>query len=122
MKKIVVSIIIGALLGVIGARYLFVGSWLSLIPWGIAGLLIGYWSQKAGMVGQRDLLRFCRMLRVHDGRLLRQRFHDQPPALLCPDRVVRRSMRVGAGVAGICNKTEVEGGMKEKQNAKNKIT
>ncbi len=46
MKKIVVSVIVGALLGVIGARYLFVGSWLSLIPWGIAGLLIGYWSQK----------------------------------------------------------------------------
>jgi hypothetical protein len=31
---------------VIGARYLFVGSWLSLIPWGMAGLLIGFWSQK----------------------------------------------------------------------------
>jgi len=46
MRKIVVSILVGALLGVIGARYLFVGSWLSLIPWGIAGLLIGYWSQK----------------------------------------------------------------------------
>ena len=46
MRKIVVSILVGALLGVIGARYLFVGSWLSLIPWGMAGLLIGYWSQK----------------------------------------------------------------------------
>ena len=46
MKKVVVSIFSGAILGVIGARYLFVGSWLSLIPWGIAGLLIGFWSQK----------------------------------------------------------------------------
>ena len=46
MKKVVVSIIVGALLGVIGARYLFVGSWFSLIPWGMAGLLIGFWSQK----------------------------------------------------------------------------
>jgi hypothetical protein len=46
MKKVIVSIIVGALLGVIGARYLFVGSWLSLIPWGMAGLLIGFWSQK----------------------------------------------------------------------------
>jgi hypothetical protein len=46
VKKVIVSIIVGALLGVIGARYLFVGSWLSLIPWGMAGLLIGFWSQK----------------------------------------------------------------------------
>jgi hypothetical protein len=46
MKKVMVSVIVGALFGVIGARYLFVGSWLSLIPWGIAGLLIGNWSQK----------------------------------------------------------------------------
>ena len=36
--------IVGALLGVIGSRYLIVGSALSLIPWGIAGFLIGYWS------------------------------------------------------------------------------
>ena len=31
------------MLGIVGARYLFVGSALSLIPWGIAGLLIGLW-------------------------------------------------------------------------------
>jgi hypothetical protein len=46
MTKVIMSILVGSLLGVIGARFLFVGSWLSLIPWGIAGLLIGYWSQK----------------------------------------------------------------------------
>jgi hypothetical protein len=44
--KVIVSILAGGILGLIGARYLFVGSWLSLIPWGIVGLLIGYWSQK----------------------------------------------------------------------------
>jgi hypothetical protein len=46
MIKVLVSIIAGALLGVIGSRYLFVGSWLSLIPWGTVGLAIGYWSQR----------------------------------------------------------------------------
>ncbi len=46
MKKLIVSILAGSLLGFIGSRVLFVGSWLSLIPWGIVGLAIGYWSQK----------------------------------------------------------------------------
>lgn len=39
--KLFVSIVSGVILGIIGSRYLFVGSWLSLIPWGIVGLLIG---------------------------------------------------------------------------------
>lgn len=39
--KLLVAILAGALLGVLGARYLFVGSWLSLIPWGIAELALG---------------------------------------------------------------------------------
>jgi hypothetical protein len=46
MKKLVVSIGAGSILGYIGSRVLFVGSWLSLIPWAIVGLAIGYWSQK----------------------------------------------------------------------------
>ncbi len=46
MTKVAVSIISGSLLGLIGSRYLFVGSWFSLIPWAIVGLLIGYWSHK----------------------------------------------------------------------------
>jgi hypothetical protein len=46
MKKLIVSILAGSMLGFIGSRVLFVGSWLSLIPWGIVGLAIGYWSQK----------------------------------------------------------------------------
>jgi hypothetical protein len=46
VKKAVVSVIAGSLLGILGARYLFVGSALSLIPWAIAGLAIGAWSNK----------------------------------------------------------------------------
>jgi hypothetical protein len=46
MIKRITSIGVGALLGIIGARYLFVGSWLSLIPWTIAGLAIGAWGQR----------------------------------------------------------------------------
>ena len=40
--RLVVAVLIGAALGVIGARYLFVGSWLSLVPWTIAGLALGH--------------------------------------------------------------------------------
>jgi hypothetical protein len=46
MLKTAGSIIVGTLLGIIGARYVFVGSWLSLIPWGIVGLAIGYWGDR----------------------------------------------------------------------------
>jgi hypothetical protein len=42
MTKLLVSIIVGSILGVIGSRYLFVGSGLSLLPWAVAGLAIGY--------------------------------------------------------------------------------
>ncbi len=44
MIKTVISIVVGAGLGIIGSQYLFVGSALSLIPWGIGGLVIGAWS------------------------------------------------------------------------------
>jgi hypothetical protein len=46
MTKLVTAIVAGALLGIIGARYLLVGSWLSLIPWGIAGLALGAWCRR----------------------------------------------------------------------------
>lgn len=46
MLKLIVSIIVGAVLGVLGAKYLFVGSWLSLVLWGIVGLALGFWSGK----------------------------------------------------------------------------
>lgn len=46
MIKTAVAIIVGTLLGIIGARYVFVGSALSLIPWGTVGLAIGYWGDR----------------------------------------------------------------------------
>jgi len=42
VKKLAISAVIGALLGVIGSRILFVGSAMSLIPWGLVGVAIGY--------------------------------------------------------------------------------
>jgi Na+(H+)/acetate symporter ActP len=44
--KLLVAILVGAALGLIGARYVFVGSWLSLIPWASAGLAIGWWAKQ----------------------------------------------------------------------------
>src|SRR5689334_5886957 len=43
--------VVGIVLGIVGAHYLFVGSALSLIPWCIAGLAIG-----AFCVGRREAL------------------------------------------------------------------
>ena len=42
--QLMASLIVGALLGIVGGRYLFVGSWLSLIPWTLVGLLLGLWA------------------------------------------------------------------------------
>ena len=51
MIEVAVPVIVGSLLGIIGARYLFVGSALILVPWTIAGLAIGSWSgRRASMV------------------------------------------------------------------------
>jgi hypothetical protein len=47
----VVAALVGIFLGVIAANFLFVGSALTLIPWGIAALLIGYFSK-----GRREAL------------------------------------------------------------------
>ncbi len=46
MKKTLVAAGAGLILGIIGARYVFVGSWLNLVPWGIAGFAIGCWGAK----------------------------------------------------------------------------
>jgi len=46
LVKLLVAIFAGAALAVIASRYLFVGSWLSLILWAIAGLTIGAWCQR----------------------------------------------------------------------------
>ena len=41
--RLVVAGVVGIVFGIISSHYLFVGSALSLIPWGIAGLLLGAW-------------------------------------------------------------------------------
>lgn len=46
MNKTATAIVVGLVLGIVGARYVFVGSWINLIPWSIAGLVIGYWGSK----------------------------------------------------------------------------
>lgn len=43
-----IAVCLGAGLGVVGARVLFVGSWLTLIPWGVAGGSVGVSSPRAG--------------------------------------------------------------------------
>ena len=44
MKKLLVAALIGALLGGIISKYLFVGSFLNLVLWGVVGIAIGWWS------------------------------------------------------------------------------
>jgi len=44
-RRFALALAIGVALGVVGARVVFVGSWLNLIPWGVAGLLLGAWSR-----------------------------------------------------------------------------
>jgi hypothetical protein len=39
--RLVLVVVLGIALGLIGARFVFVGSWLSLIPWGIVCIVIG---------------------------------------------------------------------------------
>ena len=45
MIRFVAAIILGTLFGLTGPHYLFLG-WFSLLPWGVAGLALGYWSQR----------------------------------------------------------------------------
>jgi len=45
-EKTYTAIAVGLILGLTGARFLFVGSWLSLIPWSFAGIALGYWGTK----------------------------------------------------------------------------
>lgn len=46
MNKTYTALAAGAILGVLGARFLFVGSWLNLIPWSIAGFALGCWGTR----------------------------------------------------------------------------
>lgn len=52
IKKLAASGPVGIALGVVASRYLLVGSWLSLVPWGMVGLLFGWWCH-----GYRDGIR-----------------------------------------------------------------
>jgi hypothetical protein len=42
-KKLLFAVLVGIVFGIISSRYLFVSSALSLVPWGIAGVLFGLW-------------------------------------------------------------------------------
>ena len=57
--RLFISIVVGAFLGIVGSRLLFVGSWLSLIPWGVIGLAIGAISRKAERWLNGGLFGFC---------------------------------------------------------------
>ena len=46
MNKSVIAIVAGVVLGIVGARYLFVGSWMILLPWSLAGIALGWWGTK----------------------------------------------------------------------------
>lgn len=45
MPRFVIALVVGVLLGATGPRYAFLG-WFSLIPWGLVGLALGYWSKR----------------------------------------------------------------------------
>ncbi len=46
MKKSAVAVLAGIALGVLGARYVFVGSWWNLVPWSVAGIALGFWGTR----------------------------------------------------------------------------
>ena len=43
IKKVIVAVAVGIVFGILSSRYVLVGSALSLVPWGIAGVLLGLW-------------------------------------------------------------------------------
>jgi hypothetical protein len=55
--QLLAALVVGILLGVAGGRFLFVGSWLSLVPWSLAALAMGYragrrrWLSVGGVYG-----------------------------------------------------------------------
>ena len=44
--RVIIAALIGAVLGFVGSRILFVGSALSLLPWGFFGLINGIFSRR----------------------------------------------------------------------------
>ena len=66
------AVLAGAVLGVVGARYVLVGSALSLLPWALVGLLIGRLAgSRAAAVGSGAgygfALAFAFMVAGYDG-------------------------------------------------------
>ena len=49
--RYLMAVVLGAVPGVIGARFLFVGSGLGLIPWALAALALGAWCTRAQALG-----------------------------------------------------------------------
>ena len=101
MIKTAVSIIVGTLLGIIGARYVFVGSWLSLVPWGIVGLAIGYWGNRRVALTNGAAYGFMLAFAFHGCRLRGNSLPAQPAAILCVAGPVRGDLRIHPGVAGL---------------------
>ncbi len=63
---------LGATLGLLGARYVFVGSGVSLVPWGLVALLVGAFapSRRAALAGASVYgfaLAFTFMVTGYDG-------------------------------------------------------
>jgi hypothetical protein len=63
---------LGAALGLLGARYVFVGSGVSLVPWGLVALLVGAFapSRRAALAGASAFgfaLAFTFMVTGYDG-------------------------------------------------------
>ena len=46
MKKTYLAIAAGAVLGVLNGRFLFLGSWLAIVLWAVAGIALGAWGTK----------------------------------------------------------------------------
>lgn len=44
MKKLLVAVLTGVILGGVVSKYLFVGSYLNLLLWGVFGIGLGWWS------------------------------------------------------------------------------
>jgi uncharacterized membrane protein YGL010W len=48
VRGTIIAICLGALLGIVSARYVLVGSALSLVPWAVCGICIGYFNDRRG--------------------------------------------------------------------------
>ncbi len=72
MNKTAISAVIGLVLGIACARYVFVGSWLALVPWTLAGLAIGFWGTKNESIfngmSYGSVLSFVFMLAGYNGK------------------------------------------------------